>query len=96
MISSGEDFDEGGAESGEFCASETTGVAGGADAGVEECLVGVDVADAVEQGLVEQRGLDGTAAMAEEGDEVFERDGEGFAAGAGVGRCRLQVVSCRL
>ena len=58
----------------------------GADAGAEEGFVGVDVADAVEQGLVEQRGFDGGLAAAEEGDEVFEGDGEGFAAGAGVGR----------
>ena len=77
-----EDFDQGGAEAGEFVAGEAAGVAGGTDAGVEERLVGVDVADAVEEGLVEQRGLDGGLAVAEEGDEVFERDGEGFAAGA--------------
>ena len=56
-----------------------------ADPGVVEGLVGVDVADAVEEGLVEERGLDGGLAVAEEGDEVFERDGQGFAAGAGVG-----------
>ena len=36
-------------------------------------LVGVDVADAVEQRLVEQRGLDGRLAAAEESDEVVER-----------------------
>ena len=84
LNSFGQDLDECGAESGEFCASETTGVAGGADAGVEECLVGVDVADAVEQGLVEQRGLDGGFAVSEESDEVFEGDGEGFDAGTDV------------
>ena len=80
-----EDFDECGAEAGELVAGESSGVARGADAGVEEGLVGVDVADAVEEGLVEQRGLDGGLAGAEEGDEVFKRDGEGLAAGAGIG-----------
>ncbi len=79
-----EDFLQRGAEAGEFVAGEASGVAAGADAGVVEGLVGVDVADAVEEGLVEERGLDGGLAVAEEGDEVFERDGEGFAAGAGV------------
>jgi hypothetical protein len=88
-----QDFDEGGAEPDELGAGEARGLAARADVGEEEGLVGVDVADAVEQGLVEQRGLDGGAAVAEDGDEVGEGDGEGFAAGALV-RCRLQVVSC--
>ena len=87
----GEDFDEGGAEAGEFGAGEAAGLAAGADAGAEEALVGVDVADAVEQGLVEQGGFDGGLAVAEEGDEVFEGDGEGFGAGAGV---LLRVCGC--
>jgi len=51
---------------------------------VEEALVGIDVAHAVEEGLVEQGGLDGSLAIPEESDEVFERDGEGFGAGAGI------------
>ena len=66
-----EDFDEGGAESGEFVAGEASGVARGADAGAEEGFVGVDVADAVQEGLVEERGLDGGFSIAEEADEVF-------------------------
>ena len=80
-----EDFDEGGAEAGELGAGESAGVAEGSDAGVEESLVGIDVADAVEEGLVEQRGLDGGLAGAEEDDEVFERDCEGLFARAGIG-----------
>jgi hypothetical protein len=55
---------------------------------VEESLVGVDIADSVEEGLVEERRLDGSPAVAEEGDEVFERDGERLATGAGVGGVR--------
>ena len=79
-----EDFDEGGAEVGKFVAGEAACVTCGADSGVKEGLVGVDVADAVEEGLVEKRGLDGGLAGAEEGDEVFEWDGEGLFAGAGI------------
>ena len=78
-----ENIDKRGAQAGEFGAGEARGLAGGTDGGAEERLVGVDVADAVEEGLVEQRGLDGRAARVEEGDEVFEGDGEGFAAWAG-------------
>ena len=80
-----EDFDERGAQAGQFGAGEAGGLAGGTDGGAEEALVGVNVADAVEEGLVEQRGLDGGAAGVEESDEIGEGDGEGLAAGAGVG-----------
>jgi len=68
----GEDGDERVAEAAEFSAGKQRGQTAGTDAGAEEGLVGVDVPDAVEQGLVEQRGLDGSAAFAEEGDEVFQ------------------------
>ena len=80
-----EDLDEGGAEAGELGAGESAGVAEGSDVGVEEGFVGVDVAYAVEEGLVEQRGFDGSFAIAEEGDEVFEGNGEGLFAWAGIG-----------
>src|ERR1700712_2730427 len=53
----GEDLDKGRAEAAEFGPGETAGVAERTNAGMEEGLVGVDVADAVEQALVEQRGL---------------------------------------
>ena len=64
-------------------------MSGGTDSRMEESLVGVDVADPVKERLVQQRGLDGGLAVAEERDEVFEGDGEGLGAGAfvsGVGR----------
>jgi len=77
----GEDFHQCVAEAGELGARETAGVAGGADAGVEECFVGVDVADTVEERLVEERRFDGSFAIAEESDKVLEWDGEGFGAG---------------
>ncbi len=80
-----EDLDEGLAELFEFIFGEATGRAAGADAGAEEAFVGVDVADAGEQGLVEQGGLDGELAAAEEGGEGVGRDGEGLGAGRGEG-----------
>ncbi len=66
-------------------AGETAGHTGGANLRAEEAFVGVNVAHAVEQRLVEQRGLDGELAAAEERDEVIVGDGEGFAAGSGEG-----------
>ena len=51
----------------ELSAGEAAGAAAGADSGAEEALVGVDVADAGEQCLVEQGGLDGQFAAAKEG-----------------------------
>jgi hypothetical protein len=80
-----QDFDEGFAEAGQLGAGETSSLAEGADTGVEEGFVGVDVAYSVEEGLVEQGGFDGGLAVPEESDEVFERDGEGFFPGACVG-----------
>ena len=80
-----QDFDKRSAQPGELDAGEARGLPARADMGEEEGLVGVDVADTVEEGLIEQRGLDGRTAVAEEGDEVCEGDGEGFASGAGVG-----------
>ncbi len=80
----GEDLLEGGVEADELGAGEAAGVAGGADAGAEEAFVGVDVADAVEDGLVEEGGLDGELTAAEEVGEVGGGDGGGFGAGAGV------------
>jgi len=54
----------------------------GADSGTEEALICVDVADTVQERLVEQGCFDGRLAVAEELDEAFECDGEGFGAWA--------------
>jgi len=78
-------FEEGGAEAGELVAGEASGLVAWTYAGVEERLVGVDVAHTMEERLVEECGLDGCLAVTEERDEVFERDGEGLTPGAGVG-----------
>ena len=91
----GEDVDKSLAEAGEFGAGEAAGVAAGTDAGVEEALVGVDVADAVEQALVQQRGFNGGAAAPEEGIEIFLRDIKWFFPRAGVRCCNRQRVLLR-
>jgi hypothetical protein len=80
-----EDFDESGAKASEFVAGETSSLAAWADSGVEEGFVSVDIAHPMKKRLIEERSLDGGFTVTEERDEVFKRDGEGFAAGARVG-----------
>lgn len=75
-------FDQRGAKAGELRAGEVAGMACGTDAGVEESLVGVDVANAVEKRLVKERGLDRRLSIVKESDEVIEPDGERLRAGA--------------
>ena len=48
-----ENLDQSGAKTCEFGAGEATSVAGGAYAGVEESLVGIDVTDTVKKRLIE-------------------------------------------
>ena len=66
-------------------AGEASGHAGRTDSGMEEAFVGINVAHAVEQLLVEQGGLDRELAVAEEGAEVGGRDGEGLLSGSAEG-----------
>lgn len=80
----GEHVDQGLAQADEFGAGEASGMAAGTDPGTEEALVGVDVAHAVKQTLVQQRGLDGGAAATKEGIEIFLRDSEWFFPRTGV------------
>ena len=77
-----QDLLQGGVELAELEPAEASCHADGADAGTEEALVGVDVADAVQELLIEQGGLDGELAATEEGGEVVGGDGEGLVAGA--------------
>ena len=65
----------------QFLRGEPGGHAARPDLGAEEALVGIDVADAVQQILVEQRRLDGGAAAVEELAEVGFRDAQGFLPG---------------
>ncbi len=71
-----EDLFEGDAEGLEARGSDAPGAEGGADAGGEERLIGVDVADAGEKRLVEQCGLDGELAAFEESTELFAANGK--------------------
>jgi hypothetical protein len=80
------------AEAFELGPGETAGGAAGTDAGMEEALVGIDVADSGEQGLVEERSLDGELAAAEESGELGGGDGKGFVAGRVEGRSALELA----
>ena len=64
-----------------------------ADAGAKEALVGVDVAHPMQELLVEQGGLNSSAAAAEKGGEVIGGNAERLPAGALKG-FRL-LFSCR-
>src|SRR5208282_6881280 len=61
------------------------------DAGAKQRLVGIDVADAAQQLLIEQRALDGSLAATKQGNKTFLADIERFdasgieAAGFGLG-----------
>jgi hypothetical protein len=49
---------------------------------MKERLIRIDVADAVEQRLVQKRSLDRGLPVAKQPDELFERNGERFCARA--------------
>ena len=82
-----EDFAQGEAEALEFISSQAPSRSARPNAGAEETLVGVDVADAGEEGLVEQSGFDGEFAAAKEGGEGFGLDLEGLGARSGESLC---------
>lgn len=77
-----EDLAECETEALEFSAGEAARHAAGVDAGAEEALVGIDVADAGEEGLIEKGGLDRGPAAAEKGSEGGGPDGEGLDSGS--------------
>lgn len=77
-----EDGLDGGVEQGQLGAGEAGGGAFGADTGAKEGLVGVDIADSVEEFLVEESGFDGSFSPFEEGEERAWGDGEGLGSGA--------------
>ena len=58
--------------------ADASGDASGADAGMEEAFIGVDVSDSVKKLLIEQSGLDGELAVAKERDELIGGDGKGL------------------
>jgi hypothetical protein len=77
-----EDLAKGETETLELGSGEPAGHASGSNAGTEEAFVSVDVADPGEQRLIEESGLDGEAAVAEERGERLASDGEGLEAGS--------------
>ena len=76
----------------EFGAGEPAGLAAGTDTGAEEAFIGIDIAHAGEQRLVEQCGLDGELAAAEESCEFAASDGERLCAGGGEGCAALEIA----
>ncbi len=66
-----------------------------ADSGAEKALVGIDIADAGEQRLVEQCGLDGELAAAEERGEVVGQDGQRLSPGGSKGRLAGQIAKLK-
>ena len=62
----------------QLVAGEAGSLAAGTDAGPEETFVGIDVADAVQQVLVEQGGLDGGLPAAEERLKLWQANLERF------------------
>lgn len=77
-----QDFAQGGSQPEEPLGAELSGGSRGPDFSAEEAFVGVDVADSVKEALVEQGGLDGELASAEERQEVLLGNGKGLASGA--------------
>lgn len=65
----------------ELSAGESTGAAAGTDAGAEEAFIGINVAYAGEQGLVEQSRLDGQLSTPKKGCELLCADCERLLAG---------------
>lgn len=80
------------AEPFEFGTAEAAGHAAGTDAGVEEALIGINVANPGEERLVEETRLDGESAAPEEGGEGLCADGKRFQAGGEEGGSVAEVL----
>jgi len=74
-----------------FSLGEAAGTAARPDTGVEEALVGVDIAHTGKEGLVEQGRFDGQAPSAEEGGKFLRGDREGLVAGGRKGRTPAEI-----
>ncbi len=81
----GEDVDQGEAQALEIGPGEASGLSPRPDAGPGQGLIRIDIADAMQQRLIEQGGFDGGAAMAKESGEVSWDDGQGFDPRADIG-----------
>ncbi len=80
-----QNFTKGEAEAFEFISSQAARLATRPNASAEEALVGVDIAHAGEEGLVEQSGLDGEFTATKESGEGFGLDLKGLSARSGEG-----------
>ena len=80
-----EDELDGLGELADLCVGEVVGGGEGVDGGDEERFIGVDVAEAGDEGLVEECGLDRAAGAGEELVELVWVEGEGFGAEVGFG-----------
>ena len=65
--------------------AEAVGGSSRVDAGIEQGFIRVDVADAGEEFLIEQRGFDGAPRLFQQRGECFWGEGEGFGTKIGVG-----------
>ena len=87
-----QDFLQGRAKAVKFSALDAAGHAFGTDSGAEEAFVGVDIAHAVEQRLIEQRRFDGQLAAAKELSESLGSDGGWLRAGSEEGFGAIQFT----
>jgi len=71
------------AQSFQICAGEAAGGPARPDAGAKQAFVGVDVAYAGQQPLVQQRRFDGQAPAAKQAGEIGGTDGERLGSGPG-------------
>jgi hypothetical protein len=87
-----QDFQESQSEAFQFCAGETAGGAAWTNSSPEEAFVGIYVADPGKELLIEQSGLDGQLALAEEKGEAVAADGERFGARTAEGFIALEIA----
>lgn len=76
-------------QAGQFRVGEGASVAAGADSGAEEALVGVDIADSVQQLLIQECGFDGSFAAIKKRAKFLQRDIERLFACALEASCGL-------
>ena len=79
----------------EFGAGKPAGLTAGTDTGAKETFIGIDIAHAGEQRLVEQRGLDGELTAPEENGEFAAGDGERLCASGVKGRATLEITELK-
>ena len=79
----------------EFGWGEPSSLAAGTDTRAKQAFISIDVADAGEQRLVEQRGLNGELTAAEEDGEFTAGDGERLCASGGKGCATFKIAQLK-